>query len=253
MTTKEYPPKDIEEFKTKKAENNFFKDLKESFATMSSTMKKLGVIQFFSWFAFFTMWSMATPALTSSVFNAPAPDAKLFDMAVESQKIAFDAANKLYQTAADNVGSAMGLYGLSSMVFALILTFIASSTKVNRKYVHMFSLIAGGIGFLMMGFLPSPVYLKLSFILIGFSWGSILSMPYAMLSSSVDENRMGMMMGLFNMFIVIPQIIAALGGVIFLSKLISPSPIAPMLLAGMSLVIAGLCNFLITEEKAIKG
>ena len=253
MTTREYPPKDLEEFKTKKAENNFFKDLKESFATMSSTMKKLGVIQFFSWFAFFTMWAMATPALTSSVFNAPAPDAKLFNMGIETQKIAFDAANKLYQTAADSVGSAMGLYGLSSMAFALLLTFYASSAKINRKYVHMFSLIAGGIGFLMMGFLPSPSYLNISFILIGFSWGSILSMPYAMLSSSVDENRMGMMMGLFNMFIVIPQIIAALGGVIFLSKMFGSSPVAPMLLAGTSLIIAGLCNFLITDQKAIKG
>ncbi len=253
MTTREYPPKDLEEFKTKKAENNFFKDLKESFATMSSTMKKLGVIQFFSWFAFFTMWSMATPALTATVFNAPAPNAKTYNMSIESQKMVFDVANKLYQTAADSVGSAMGLYGLSSMAFALLLTFYASSAKINRKYVHMCSLIAGGLGFLMMGFLPSPSYLNVSFILIGLSWGSILSMPYAMLSSSVDENRMGMMMGLFNMFIVIPQIIAALGGVILLSKLISSSAIAPMLLAGISLVIAGLCNFLITDEKAIKG
>jgi maltose/moltooligosaccharide transporter len=253
MTTREYPPKDLEEFKAKKKENNFFKDLKESFATMSSTMKKLGVIQFFSWFAFFTMWSMATPALTSFVFKAPAPDKKAFDFSIASQEAAFNVANKLYQTAADSVGSAMGLYGLSSMAFALILTFYASKVQINRKYVHMFSLVCGGIGFLIMGILPSPSYLNISFLLIGLSWGSILSMPYAMLSSSVDENRMGMMMGLFNMFIVIPQIIAALGGVILLSKLFGSSAISPMLLAGASLIIAGLSNFLITEEKAIKG
>jgi maltose/moltooligosaccharide transporter len=253
MTTKEYPPKDLEEFKTKKKENSFFKDLSASLATMTATMKKLGVIQFFSWFAFFTMWSMATPALTNFVFNAPAPDRKAFDFSIASQEAVFNTANKLYQTAADSVGSAMGLYGLSSMAFALILTFYASRAKVNRKYIHMFSLIAGGIGFLIMGVLPNPSYLNISFLLIGFSWGSILSMPYAMLSSSVDESRMGMMMGLFNMFIVIPQIIAALGGVIFLSKLFGTSAIAPMLLAGTSLIIAGLCTFLITEEKAIKG
>ena len=220
---------------------------------MTSTMKKLGVIQFFSWFAFFTMWSMATPALTNFVFHAPAPDKKAFDFTTASQETTFNIANKLYQTAADSVGSAMGVYGLSSMAFALILTFYASRAKVNRKYIHMFSLIAGGVGFLIMGLLPSPVYLNISFLLIGLSWGSILSMPYAMLSSSVDENRMGMMMGLFNMFIVIPQIIAALGGVIFLSKLFGTSAIAPMFLAGTSLIIAGFCNFLITEEKAIKG
>ena len=253
LTTREYPPKDLEEFKKQKKENNFFKDLKVSFSTMTSTMKKLGVIQFFSWFAFFTMWSMATPALTNFVFHAPAPDKKAFDFTIASQEATFNIANKLYQTAADSVGSAMGLYGLSSMAFALILTFYASNAKVNRKYIHMFSLIAGGVGFLIMGLLPSPVYLNISFLLIGLSWGSILSMPYAMLSSSVDENRMGMMMGLFNMFIVIPQIIAALGGVIFLSKLFGTSAIAPMFLAGTSLIIAGFCNFLITEEKAIKG
>ena len=253
LTTKEYPPKDLEEFKKQKKDNTFFKDLNVSFSTMTSTMKKLGVIQFFSWFAFFTMWSMATPALTEFVFQAPAPVKSAYDLTIASQETVFNAANKLYQTAADQVGSAMGLYGLSSMAFALILTFYAAKTKVNRKYIHMFSLIAGGIGFLIMGILPNPSYLKISFLLIGLSWGSILSMPYAMLSSSVDENRMGMMMGLFNMFIVIPQIIAALGGVIFLSKLFGSSAIAPMLLAGSSLIIAGFCNFLITEEKAIKG
>ena len=116
----------------------------------------------------------------------------------------------------------------------------------------MFSLIAGGLGFLLMG-IGDAAILKISFILIGISWGSILSMPYAMLSSSVDEKRMGMMMGLFNMFIVIPQIIAALGGVNFLSKLISDSAIAPMLLAGIALIIAGLCNLLIVDKKVIIG
>jgi maltose/moltooligosaccharide transporter len=147
----------------------------------------------------------------------------------------------------------MGLYGLSSMAFALLLTFYSSRLKINRKYVHMFSLIAGGVGFLSMSFLPNPSYLNLSFILIGFSWGSILSMPYAMLSSSVDEDKMGLMMGLFNMFIVIPQIIAALGGVNLFSKIFGDGAIAPMLLAGSSLVIGGLCNFLITDPKVIKG
>jgi maltose/moltooligosaccharide transporter len=269
LTTKEDPPKDMEAFKAMKQENSFFKDLNYSFKSMSSTMKKLGVIQFFSWFAFFTMWSMATPALTEYVFNAPKPDVKKYallnankevvkkDKEVifisETKKTEYKQYDKEYNLAANSVGSAMGLYGLSSMGFALLLTFYAAKLKVNRKYIHMFSLIAGGLGFLSMGIFSFPQYLNLSFLLIGLSWGSILSMPYAMLSSTVDENRMGMMMGLFNMFIVIPQIIAALGGVVFLSKIFGDTAIAPMLLAGSSLIIAGLCNFLITEEKAIKG
>lgn len=253
LTTREYPPKDIEAFKTEKKEKNFFGDLFTSLKEMPSTMKKLGIIQFFSWFAFFTMWSMATPALTEHVFNSPAPNKEAFDFATVGQQEAFDAANKLFQTASDKVGSAMGLYGLSSMAFALLLTFYAAKRSVNRKYVHMFSLVAGGLGFLLMGFIKEQSMLNVCFLLIGLSWGSILSMPYAMLSSSVNENKMGMMMGLFNMFIVIPQIIAALGGVNELSKLFGTTAIAPMLLAGTSLILGGLSNFLITEEKAIKG
>ena len=253
LTTKETPPKDMEAFKAMKKENSFFKDLVTSLKTMSSTMKKLGVIQFFSWFAFFTMWSMATPALTEFIYNAPAPSAKEFNMLIPEQKLAFDTANELYQTAANSVGSAMGLYGLSSMAFALLLTFYAAKRRVNRKYVHLFCLLAGGLGFFTMGLFPFPVYLNISFLLIGLSWGSILSMPYAMLSSSVDENKMGMMMGLFNMFIVIPQIIAAVGGVNYLSNLFGETAIAPMYLAGTSLVIAGICNLLITDKKSILG
>lgn len=253
LTTKEYPPKDLEAFETKKSETNFITDFFASLRSMSSNMLKLGVIQFFSWFAFFTMWSMATPALTEHVFKAPAPLKKEFNFQIPAEKLEFDTLNYAFQTASDSVGSAMGLYGLSSMAFALILTFYSSRLKVNRKYIHMFSLIAGGIGFLMMSVLPNPSYLNASFILIGLSWGSILSMPYAMLSSSVDEDKMGFMMGLFNMFIVIPQIIAALGGVNVLSKLFGDTAIAPMLLAGTALIIGGLCNFLITDKKIISG
>jgi len=253
ITTKEYPPKDLESFKKKKKETRFWGEIKDSYSEMSGTMLKLGIIQFFSWFAFFTMWSMATPALTSHVFNAPSPLKENFHMEVPAQKMQFETLNAAYQNAADSVGSAMGLYGLSSMAFALLLTFYSSRLKINRKWVHLFSLIAGGIGFLSMSIIPNPSYLNLSFILIGFSWGSILSMPYAMLSSSVKEEKMGLMMGMFNMFIVIPQIIAALGGVNMLSKLFGSGPIAPMLLAGTSLVIGGLCNLLITDPKVTKG
>jgi maltose/moltooligosaccharide transporter len=100
-------------------------------------------------------------------------------------------------------------------------------------------------------FYATPETLKYSFILIGISWGSILSMPYAMLSSSVNPKKMGMMMGLFNMFIVIPQIVAALGGINVLYKLIGNETIYAMTLAGISLIIAALCNFLITDKNAI--
>ncbi|WP_304141147.1 MFS transporter [Mesoflavibacter zeaxanthinifaciens] len=251
FTTTEYPPEDMEEFEREKAQkNNFIKDIINNIGSMPTTMKKLGVIQFFSWFAFFTMWSLANPALTEHVFNTPAPIETAFDMADSVQKLAFDTANTAFQKSSNLVGSAMGIYGLSSMAFALLLTFYTSKRRINRKFVHMGSLILGGIGFLMMN-IATPETLKYSFILIGFAWGSILSMPYAMLSSSVDPKKMGVIMGIFNMFIVIPQIIAALGGINFISGLLGEEAINAMTVAGISLVIAGLCNLLITNKNAI--
>jgi maltose/moltooligosaccharide transporter len=269
FTTKEDPPQDLEKFLSEKKESRFIPDLILSLKEMPSTMKKLGLIQFFSWFAFFTMWSLSTPALTEHVYHSAKPDVKEFaKLDKEGEALKNDKAetvflnqiaesdykvkDKVYNDAADLVGSATGVYGLSSMAFALLLTFYTLKRKINRKYIHMASLILGGLGFIYM-FFATPSTLMYSFILIGFSWGSILSMPYAMLSSSVNPDKMGMMMGLFNMFIVIPQIIAALGGINFLYKLIGEAHINAMILAGISLIIAGLCNFLITDKNAISG
>lgn len=269
LTTKEDPPVDLEKFLLEKKESRFITDLIQSLKEMPSTMKKLGLIQFFSWFAFFTMWSLSTPALTEHVFNSPKPDVKEYaaldskgDVLKNEKKdvvylnstkeLEYKAKDKVYNNAADLVGSSTGVYGLSSMVFALLLSFYTIKNKINRKYIHLGSLLLGGLGFLFM-YYATPSTLMYSFILIGIAWGSILSMPYAMLSSSVNPNKMGMMMGLFNMFIVIPQIIAALGGVNYLYKLIGDAHINAMILAGISLILAGLSNLLVTDKNAISG
>ncbi len=252
FSTTEYPPEDMEEFeKEKQRKNQFLPDIINNIGNMPTTMKKLGVVQFFSWFAFFTMWSMANPALTSHVFETPVPIVSDYDMSNSAQAEAFNIANTAFQESSNSVGSYMGIYGLSSMAFALALVFYTSKKRINRKYIHLSSLILGGIGFIIMNYIPDPKYLVISFILIGFAWGSILSMPYAMLSSSVNENKMGVFMGIFNMFIVIPQIIAAIGGISFISGLIGPNPINAMTIAGVSLVLAGLSNLLITNKNAI--
>lgn len=273
FTTTEYPPEDMEAFQAEKLakKGKFIKDITENIGKMPKTMMKLGVIQFFSWFAFFTMWSLATPALTEHIYHAPKPDIKLFAQLDEVQKIIYNESNgnkevvflndskeqeytlkdKQYNDAADEVGSAMGIYGLSSMVFALLLTFYSANFRLNRKYTHLFSLILGGIGFIGMYFSANFIGLAVCFVLVGIAWGSILSMPYAMLSSSIDPKKMGMYMGLFNMFIVIPQIVAALGGVNFVYQLLGDQTINAMIVSGGSLIIAGLCNLLITNKKAI--
>ena len=248
FTTSEYPP---DESKLENNQNSFVKDIFTSILEMPSTMKKLGIIQFFSWFAFFVMWSLATPALTEHVFKAPSPIMDQYNMQIYEEAYQFELDNKKYQDAADLVGSYMGTYGLSSMAFALLLTLYTSKRRINRKMTHMISLLLGGSGFIIMRFIDDPNWLILSFMLIGISWGSILSMPYAMLSSSIDENKMGLYMGLFNMFIVFPQIIAALGGANFLSNLLGDDSINAMTLAGICLIVAGLSNNLITDKSVI--
>ena len=252
FTTTEYPPEDMEEFeRQKKQKSNFISDIAENFMKMPPTMVKLGAIQFFSWFAFFSMWSLANPALTEHIYHSPNPIEANFDMNNPAMVEAFDTAKTSYQKASNLVGSAMGNYGLSSMAFALLLTFYTSRRRINRKYVHMASLILGGIGFISMYFIPDPSWLKVSFALIGISWASILSMPYAMLAGSIDAKKMGLFMGLFNMFIVLPQIVAALGGVNFLYHLLGEETIFAMVIAGIALIIAGFLNFIITSPQAI--
>lgn len=252
FTTSEYPPEDMEEFeREKKKGSNFVSDIVMNITKMPKTMVKLGIIQFFSWFAFFSMWSLANPALTEHVFKTPLPNLDDFDMNIPAMAEAFNTANTAFQESSNLVGSYMGIYGLSSMAFALLLTFYTSKRRINRKYVHLVSLILGGLGFVSMFFIPNPSWLALSFALIGISWGSILSMPYAMLSSSIDAKKMGVFMGIFNMFIVIPQIVAALGGVNFLYHLLGEETIFAMVIAGIALIIAGLLNLIITNPLAI--
>jgi len=260
LTTEEYPPEDKEAFEREKLQKRgFFSGALEVFGLivhMPKVMFQLGLVQFFSWFAFFTMWSFATPAITEHIFKAT------------------DTSSAAYNNAADQVGNYMGTYGLVSMFFALLLSFVTAKVKINRKLLHLISLVAGGIGFILIYFIsepwmlhltlpnkeidyvliyfnPKPWMLHICFALVGIAWASILSMPYAMLSGSVEPKKMGVYMGIFNMFIVIPQIVAAVGGVNFLYKTIfGEEVIHTMLLAGALLIVAGLCNLFITDRRA---
>jgi maltose/moltooligosaccharide transporter len=243
FTTKEYPPEDLARFRAERGQGGvgaMVRDVMHDAAHMPSQMRAIGLVQFFSWLAFFTMWSMATPALTEHVFGAPAPDATAYDMADATQSAAFAAANGAFQDAADLVGSYMGWYGLSSMAVALLLTLVAARTPINRRVVHFGSLVLGGLGFLSMAVVPSPAWLIGSFALVGVAWASILSMPYALLASHLAPAKMGVYMGIFNMFIVIPQIVAALALGPVLTHVFDGAPIYMMMVAGGSLLLGAL-------------
>ncbi|MBL6865727.1 MAG: MFS transporter [Flavobacteriales bacterium] len=217
FTTQEDPPQDLVQFRRDREVNaglwTGMREIFQSVMGMPRVMMQLGLVQFFSWFAFFTMWTFATPALTESVFRAPNP---------EPGALNFVEASARFNDAANAVSSAMGVYGLSSMVFALLLAFYTSRYQINRRLIHAGALAVGGFGFTTMLQLDveSSYMLGGCFACIGIAWGSILSMPYAMLSSSVPSQKMGIYMGIFNIFIVIPQIVAALGGINWINDIL---------------------------------
>jgi maltose/moltooligosaccharide transporter len=247
FTTTEEPPTDMEAFRAHRRETagigGALREISSSFRYMPSVMWKLGLVQFFSWFAFFTMWNFASPALAEHVYHASMP----LEGAVN-----YLAEKAAYNEAAATVGSSMGMYGLSSMAFAFLLTLYAAKRALNRRLVHLLSLAAGGAGFLLMVYVneQNDGLLNVAFALIGIAWGSILSMPYAILSSEVDPAKMGITMGLFNMFIVIPQIVAALGGINWAYKtFLGEATINTMVLAGISLLLGAVSSLVLPAKK----
>ncbi|PNS08052.1 MFS transporter [Solilutibacter silvestris] len=249
FTTREYPPEPVEQHaSTEAVDKGFISEIWQAILHMPQQMRAIGLVQFFSWLAFFSMWSMATPGLTEHVFHAPAPDLAAFDTTIPAQAEAFHQANAAFQNAADLTGSYMGYYGLSSMAVALLLSFYAARRPLNRRLVHFVSLTLGGLGFLSMYAVSTPAWLIGSFALVGIAWASILSMPYALLASHIDERKMGLYMGIFNMFIVIPQIVAAtlLGPA--LRHLFGNQAIFGLVISGASLLVGALCLVRVHES-----
>jgi len=187
---------------------------------MPKTMKQLAVVQFFSWFALFAMWIYTTPAVTHHIYGATDPS------------------SELYNQGADWVGVLMAVYNGFAAVMAFVIMWVAKIT--NRKTVHMISLIIGGISFASFYVIKDPNLLLVSELGIGLAWASILAMPYAILAGSLPSEKMGVYMGIFNFFIVIPQITAAAILGFFVKNIVGGEAIYALLLGGASMIIAGL-------------
>lgn len=206
--TKEYTPEEMDKFEEEdnaeesqnttsqeKEKRSFMTALMEDLIAMPSTMKQLGFVQFCSWFALFGMWVFATPAIAQHVYDLPASDTS----------------SATFNEAGNWVGILFGIYNGVSAIYAFFLPTIAK--KIGRRSTHSISLIAGGVGLISIYFIDSPNLLILSMIGVGIAWASILAMPYAILAGSIPPKKMGIYMGLFNLFITIPQIInGAIGG-----------------------------------------
>ncbi|MCE7040930.1 MFS transporter [Dyadobacter sp. CY312] len=189
---------------------------------MPVTMKQLAVVQFFSWFALFSMWIYMTSAVTSHLYGTS------------------DTTSKLYNDGADWVGLCMGVYNGISALVAFLIPVVAR--KTNRRFTHMICLIAGGIALLSVYILPDAKYLMLSMVGVGIAWASILSVPYAMLAGSLPAEKMGYFMGLFNFFIVIPQIVAAALLGFLIKSFFAGESIYALLIGGVAMIIAGLLS-----------
>jgi maltose/moltooligosaccharide transporter len=186
---------------------------------MPKTMKQLAVVQFFSWFALFAMWIYTTPAVTHHIYGATDPS------------------SELYNKGADWVGVLMAVYNGFAAIMAFAIMWVAKVT--NRKTVHMISLIIGGISFASFYLIKDPNLLLISELGIGLAWASILAMPYAILAGSLPPEKMGVYMGIFNFFIVIPQITAAAILGFFVKNIVGGEAIYALLLGGASMIIAG--------------
>jgi len=203
-------------------------DLVDDLFQMPQTMKQLAVVQFFSWFALFSMWIYTTAAVTKTIYGAE------------------DTSSSLYNEGANWVGVCFAIYNGVAAFFAFFLPVLAK--KTSRTKAHAFSLIMGALGLISIYFIKAPELLMVSMIGVGMAWASILAMPYAILTGSLPASKMGYFMGVFNFFIVIPQIFAASILGFLVAEFFDSQAIYALLIGGISLIIAALFTLKVQDQ-----
>ncbi|WP_254244020.1 MFS transporter [Hymenobacter sp. BRD128] len=236
IRTREYPPENLAEFEAEKARTaGFWHGIQESFAgiaDMPRTMRQLAVVQFFSWLALFSMWIYATPAITSHIYHTS------------------DTTSKIYNEGADWVNVCFSVYNGISALAALALPVIARAT--SRRVTHLLCLTAGGLGLISIYFIQNPQLLLLSMVGVGVAWASILSIPYAMLAGALPSNKMGYYMGVFNFFIVLPQMLASVTLGFFTKHLFHNDSSLTLVLGGGSMILSGLLTLRVHDADDIR-
>jgi maltose/moltooligosaccharide transporter len=220
FSTSEYPPEILAQSAEEKKNRKFF---------IPPIMIKLLLVQFFSWFALFSMWVYTTPAVALKFYGAT------------------DANSAAFQDAGNWVGILFGVYNGVSAIIAMLLPVVAK--KFSKKFTHALALSIGGLSLLSFLIFSDPHYLIIPMIGIGIAWGSILAMPYAMLASSIPPNKMGVYMGLFNMSITIPQIVSGIVSGMILKYFFSDNPVLCILMAGVSMILGAISALFIREKQ----
>jgi maltose/moltooligosaccharide transporter len=241
ITTKEYSPAELAQFRDEKEHQEAMGEEKEAklsdifsdFAKMPATMRQLSWVQFFSWFGLFGMWVFTTPAIAQHIYGLSVNDTKSHE----------------FQSAGDWVGIIFGVYNFVSAIVAFLLPYIAK--QIGRRKTHALSLVLGGIGLISIYFMPNKEALVFSMVLVGFAWASILAMPYAILAGAIHPKKMGVYMGIFNFFIVIPQIINALIGGLLVKYVYGDHAIYALVMSGVSFLIAAYLALKVKDSKDI--
>ncbi|HKJ49348.1 MAG TPA: MFS transporter, partial [Christiangramia sp.] len=215
----------------KKQVKNGFTVIITDMLNMPPAMKQLAWVQFFSWFALFSMWIYTTPAVTGHVFGTN------------------DTTSELYNDAADWVTVMFTVYNGVAAAVAFLLPVLAR--KTSNKVTHLLALTMGGLGLISVYFLGDKVGLLLAMVGVGVAWASILSIPYAMLSGALPSAKMGYYMGVFNFFIVIPQIVAATILGFLVKELFNGEPIYALIVGGCSMILSGLLTLRVQTNKRI--
>jgi maltose/moltooligosaccharide transporter len=213
-----------------KREKNGFVEVINDLFKMPLTMKQLAIVQFFSWFALFAMWIYTTAGVTSHIYGTD------------------DTQSVLYNDGANWVGIMFAVYNGFAALVAFLLPVLAKFT--NRKITHMIALIAGGLGLISVYLFKTPEMLILSMLGVGLAWASILAMPYAILTGSLPQHKLGTYMGIFNFFIVIPQIMAASLLGFFVKNLAGGEAIWALVLGGISMFIAAVLVIFVKDVDA---
>ena len=193
-------------------------------------MRQVALVQFFTWPGLFLMWFYFTPAVARDVLGAPDTTSPLYSEGVAWGNICF------------------GFYSAICFAFSFLLPKIAD--RYGRKYTHMICLIMGALGLLFVGIAPNKYWLLLSMTGVGVAWASILSMPYAMLASTLPQDKLGVYMGIFNFFIVLPEIIATLFFGWIMENVLDNNRLAAVMVGGALLGFAALLCLQIRERKA---
>ena len=231
FSTKELPPDDIDAWNEEKMRSKGimkgFIEIGKGFIDIPQTMKQLAIVQFFTWIAFFSMWIYTSPAVAQNAFHSS------------------DTTSKAYQDAGDWVGVMFMVYNGVSAIAAFLLPLLAR--KTGRKYTHMICLIIGGIGLVSLLFIKDKSLLLLPMVGIGLAWSSTLTMPYAILAGALPAHKMGFYMGVFNFFIVIPQLIASAILGVLVGTIFNGQSIYALVVGGVSMMIAGLMNVFVKD------